>query len=156
MAAEPVGEPPRRVRVAAHHGREPALGCEQPGRRVVQIATGAAAQSGPDGTPVSVPAGSVTRRSASTRAARFAEGRENEYAIAISSKCCSGYSISVTALYTVTSSPTAIRPSRASRAPYQTTVMSSRPGSSTWTAEISDHMRALRTAARRTSWEASR
>lgn len=105
---------------------------------------------------MSVPDGSVTLRSASTRAARLAEGREKEYAMAISSKWRSGNSISVTALYTVTSSPTWIRPSRASAAPYQTTVISRTPGSSTWTAEISDHMRALRTAALRTSWEASR
>lgn len=48
-----------------------------------------------------------------------------------------------------------IRPSRASLAPYPTTVISS-PGSSTWTAEISDHIRALRTAALRTCWEACR
>lgn len=53
----------------------------------------------------------------------------------------------MTELYTVTSSPTVIRPCRASCTPYQTTAISSRPGSSTWIAEISDHIRALRTAA---------
>lgn len=96
------------------------------------------------------------RCSDSTRTARLADGREKEYAIAISSKCRSGNSISVAALYTVTSWPTSIRPSRASVAPYTTSEMSSTPGSSTWMAEISDHICALRTAARRTSCEARR
>ncbi len=76
--------------------------------------------------------------------------------MAISSKCRSGYIRSVTALNAVTSSPTPIRPSWTSPAPYQTTAISSRPGSRTWIAEISAHIRALRTAALRTSWEASR
>lgn len=96
------------------------------------------------------------RRNDSTRTARWAEGREKEYAIAISSKWRSGNSIRVAALYTVTSWPTSIRPSRASTAPYTTSEMSSAPGSSTWIAEISDHIRALCTAASRTSWEARR
>lgn len=62
----------------------------------------------------------------------------------------------MTALYTVTSSPTVIRPSRARCTPCQMTAIISRPGNSTWMAAISDHIRALRTAARRTSWEARR
>lgn len=62
----------------------------------------------------------------------------------------------MTALYTVTSSPTVIRPSRARFTPCQMTTISSSPGSSTWIAEISAHIRALRTAACRTSCEARR
>lgn len=96
------------------------------------------------------------RRSDSTRAARFAEGREKEYAMAISSKWRSGKSSSVTPLYTVTSAPTPIRPSSARWAPYQTTEISRTPGSSTWMAEIRAHILALRTAASRTSCEAVR
>lgn len=61
-----------------------------------------------------------------------------------------------TALNAATSSPTAMRPSETSVAPYQTTVIISAPGSTTWIAEISAHIRALRTAALRTSCEASR
>ncbi len=102
------------------------------------------------------PAVSVARSRDSTRAARFAEGREKEYAMAISSKCRSGYVSSMTALYTVTSSPTVIRPCLARCTPCQTTAIISRPGSSTWIAEISAHIRALRTAAWRTSCEARR
>ena len=50
--------------------------------------------------PVPAPATSV-RRSASTRAARFAEGREKDQAIAISSKFCSGNIRKATEPYTV-------------------------------------------------------
>ncbi len=76
--------------------------------------------------------------------------------MAISSTLRSGNSIRVAALYTVTSWPTSIRPSRASVAPYQTSEMSRTPGRNTWIAEMSDHIRALRTAASRTSWDARR
>ena len=77
--------------------------------------------------------------------------------MAISSKWRSGYGISMTALYTVTSSPTvdpAVRAASADTVPDDRDQQ--HPGSSTWTAEISAHIRALRTAAWRTSWEARR
>lgn len=108
----------------------------------------------PPAAPAS--ASASVRVSDSTRAARFAEGREKEYAIAISSKCRSGYSMVATALKAATSSPTASRSSSTSAEPYQTTVISRMPGSSTWIAEIRAHILALRTAALRTSCEASR
>lgn len=100
--------------------------------------------------------GRVLRSRDSTRTARWAEGLEKEYAMAISSKCRRGKSISVAALYTVTSCPTSMRPSRARAAPYQTSEISRTPGRNTWIAEMSAHIRALPTAASRTSWEARR
>lgn len=62
----------------------------------------AGSYSAPVGAPSTVD-GPAVRCNDSTRTARWADGREKEYAIAISSKCRSGNSISVAALYTVTS-----------------------------------------------------
>ncbi|BFO19486.1 hypothetical protein SHKM778_58740 [Streptomyces sp. KM77-8] len=90
MPAEPFGQPARRVRVPAHHGGEPAGGASSPVAGSCRSPAGAPAARDP---PVS-----VARSSDSTRAARLAEGREKEYAIAISSTCLSGYVSTMTEL----------------------------------------------------------
>ncbi len=87
---------------------------------------------------------------------RRADGRANDQAIATSSNARSGNCVSITTPYAATSSPAVIRPSSASRAPYATTPISRSPGRTTWTAAISAHDRALRTAAARTSCDACR
>lgn len=89
MPAEPFGQPARLVRVAADDGRELPPGA---------ISPVAGSYRSPEGATPSTVASRALRRSDSTRTARWADGREKEYAIAISSKCRSGNSIRVAAL----------------------------------------------------------
>lgn len=90
MAAQAFGEPPRQVRVPADDGGEPPRGASSPVRGSYRSPPGAGARTGSVRAVRSVAATASVRFSDSTRAARLAEGREKEYAMAISWKCRRG------------------------------------------------------------------